>query len=426
MLMIRPFRPLRYNPVIVPELASVVAPPYDVISSRKRDELYERDPRNVIRLILNRDEDPYRSAADHLQNWREEKLLVQEEKPSLAYYVENFKLPDGRELERSGLMAAVRLEPFSSGNIRPHERTFSRAKEDRMRLMRACRTNLSPIFGLYPDCETAIDPARAWAARRKPDMDLIDDSGERHRVWLVTDKRAIDAVCGALSDVNVVIADGHHRYETALAYAEAERAAGASDPEAPHNFILMYLASMSDPGLVILPTHRVLRGVTGVDAARIDALLKAHFRTQEFPRTQGTEFFAALRAAPEGSLGVALSGSDQLIVATILDPAISERYAGNVVPEVRRLDVSVLDAVVLRGMLNIDCTIEAQEGRVSYTHDDGEALRELEAGADAVFFMKPPRMEEMLAVSAAGEVMPQKSTYFYPKLLTGLVMHPLE
>lgn len=426
MVMIRPFRPLRYNPTIVPELSRVVAPPYDVISEKKREELYARDPHNVIRLILNHDADPYGSAAAHLSEWQSERYLVQETKPSLAYYVENFKLKDGTEFERSGIIGAVRIEPFSSGHIRPHERTFSRAKEDRMKLLRACRTNLSPIFGLYAGQETALESARMWAAKRKPDMDLVDDSDERHRVWLITDERATNAIAEGLQAADVVIADGHHRYETALAYAEAQRAEGASDPDAPHNFIMMYLANMSDPGLVILPTHRVLRGVAGVDAARIEDLLRRHFRLQEFARADADAFLKALHDAPaNGSLGVALSTSDKLIVATILDAAVAERYAGHLAPSVRGLDVAVLDTVVLSGLLGIDCAAEAQEGRVTYTHSDGDALEQLDAGADAVFFMKPPRMEDMLSVSAAGEVMPQKSTYFFPKLLTGLVFHPL-
>lgn len=427
MVMIRPFRPLRYNPTVFPDLGCVVAPPYDVISPTKRDELYDRDPHNVIRLILNRETDPYASAAQHLEHWRAEHLLVQERKPSLAFYVENFQLADGTEHERAGILGAVRLEPFSSGNIRPHERTFARAKADRMQLLRACRTNLSAIFGLYAGQETALESARMWAAKKKPDMELVDEGGERHRVWLITDERATASIAEGLSDTHVVIADGHHRYETALAYAEAQRTAGATDPEAPYNYILMYLACMSDPGLVILPTHRVVRGVAGVDATRIEELLRRHFRLQEFSRQHAEAFLRALHDAPaHGSLGVALSTNDKLIVATILDPAVAERYAGHLAPSVRGLDVAVLDTVVLRGLLGIDCSAEAQEGRLTYTHDDGDALQALDTGADAVFFMKPPKMDDLLAVSAAGEVMPEKSTYFFPKLLTGLVFHPLD
>jgi uncharacterized protein (DUF1015 family) len=427
MVMIRPFRPLRYNPALFPDLARVVAPPYDVISPNRRDELYERDPHNVIRLILNRDTDPYGSAAQHFSQWRAERLLVRERKPSLAFYVENFQLPDGTEHERAGILGAVRLEPFSAGNIRPHERTFARAKADRMHLLRAVRANLSAIFGLYAGHEAALESARLWAAKKKPDLDLVDDSGERHRVWLITDERSIAAMAEGLRDAHAVIADGHHRYETALAYAEEQRAAGADDPDAPHNFILMYLACMSDPGLVILPTHRVLRGVTGADPARIEELLRRHFHLQQFTRQDSDAFLRALHDAPaHGSLGVALPTDSKLIVATLLDPAVTDRYASHLAPSVRGLDVAVLDTVVLRGLLGIDCSAEAQEGRLTYTHDDRDALQALDAGADAVFFMKPPRMDDLLAVAGAGEVMPEKSTYFYPKLLTGLVFHPFD
>lgn len=424
MATIRPFRPLRYNPALIGDLSRVVAPPYDVIGEAKRAELYDRSPLNVVRLILNRESDPYAAAATDFARWREEKVLVQERRPSLAYYVENFRLPDGTEAERSGILGAVRLEPFSSGKIRPHERTFSRAKEDRMKLMSACRANLSPIFGMYAGHEAAMEPARAWAARRQPEIDLVDDVGERHRVWLLDDPRVTTDIAGALVDAEIVIADGHHRYETALAYAEARRSEPGADPEAPHNFILMYLASMSDPGLRILPTHRVLRGVEGTRADRIDELLRRHFQVQAFGREQADEFLAALQQAPaNGSLGVGLAATGQLLVATVLDAALIERYAPDLAPVVRELDVAVLDTVLLRGLLGIDPTAEAQAGRVIYTHDDREALAALDQGAEAVFFMKPPRMEDLLAVAAAGEVMPQKSTYFYPKLLSGLVFH---
>jgi uncharacterized protein (DUF1015 family) len=427
MVMIRPFRPLRYNPALVPELARVVAPPYDVIGEAKRDELYARDAHNVVRLILNRDTDRYAAAAQLLAEWRAQHLLVQESEPSLAYYVENFSLLDGTQYERSGILGAVRLEPFSSGTIRPHERTFASHKADRMKLLRACRTNLSPIFGLYAEPDWALDAARAVALKRKAEMDLVDDSGERHRVWLLRDNRSIEAICSSLAKSQVVIADGHHRYETALAYSEEQHAAGATDPEAPHNFILMYLANMNDPGLLIRPTHRVLCGIAAIDAAQIESKLRTCFRISEHATGEPQAFLQALHEAPaHGSLGVALAGSDKLLVATLADEAAAERYLGHLAPAVRGLDVAVLDTVVLRGLLGIDCTAEAQAGRLTYTHDDLEALNQIQAGAQAVFFMKPPRMDDMLAVCAAGETMPEKSTYFYPKLLTGLVFHSLE
>jgi uncharacterized protein (DUF1015 family) len=425
MVMLRPFRPLRYHPAAVGDLAAVVAPPYDVVSEAYRDTLYARSEHNVIRLILNRDADRYTAAATLLRQWRATGVLVQDTQTALCYYVEDFTLPDGTARQRAGVMAAVRLESFDGGRIRPHERTFSRAKEDRLRLLQACRTNLSPIFGLYADKPDALEPARCVAARRTPDIDLRDDSGERHRLWLLTDPTEISAIGDALAAEAVVIADGHHRYETALAYRDQMRVAGAADPDDAHNFVLMYLTSMSDPGLVILPTHRVLvDGIAG-DPASLPERLRRHFRLTAFAGSARHEFKAALRQTP-GRFGVAVAGCDELFIAGVDDVGSLDPYLSQLASEVRRLDVTVLDRVILRGVLDVDCTQAAQAGRLTYTHDDDSALDAVRHGAQAAFLINPPRIEDVVAVCAAGETMPEKSTYFFPKLLTGLVFHALD
>lgn len=424
---LRPFRPLRYNPAVVGALSAVVAPPYDVISPARRDALYERSTFNAVRLILNRAPDPYAAAAETLQAWRRDGVLRRDVQPSLCYHVEDFVHPDGSARRREGVIGAVRLEPFSTGRIRPHERTFARHKEDRMRILRAVRTNLSPIFGLFADQFAALDPARALAAARPPDMALEDDTGVRHRAWLISEPEAIHAISAALAHETVFIADGHHRYETALAYAEECRTQGASDAAAPHNFVMMYLASMGDPGLVILPTHRVLTGAAGANTGEVVARLRPYFRLTSFARGARGEFRACLRQhCDDGGIGVVVAGSNEWHVATLGDSAVLDTYAAHLAPVVRRLDVAILDTVILRGLMDIDCTAAAQEGWLTYTHDDDDALRALEAGARAVFLMNAPRIEDVQAVCLAGETMPEKSTYFYPKLPTGLVFRPLD
>jgi uncharacterized protein (DUF1015 family) len=427
MATLQPFRALRYNPAVVGDLSTVVAPPYDVISAAQRDALYDRSAYNAVRLILNRDADPYSAAAEALQTWRRDGVLLRDVRPSLCYHVEDFLLPDGSAHRRAGVIGAVRLEPFATGRIRPHERTFARHKEDRMRILRAVRTNLSPIFGLFANQPAALDSARAIAAARPPDLALQDGTGVRHRAWLLTEPAAIAAISGALAGETIFIADGHHRYETGLAYAEECRATGATDPEAAHNFIMMYLTSMSDPGLVILPTHRVLSGAAGLNAAELLARLRGHFTLATFARTARAEFIECLRRNQEhAGVGVVLAGADDLSVATLSDPQALDKYAAHLAPVVRRLDVAVLDTVILRGLMGIDCTAAAQEGHLTYTHDDDAALRAIDAGAQAVFLMNPPRIEDVQAVCLAGETMPEKSTYFYPKLPTGLVFRPLD
>lgn len=427
MAILRPFRALRYNPAVVGDLSTVVAPPYDVISPARRDALYDRSAYNAVRLILNRDADPYAAAGQLLSAWRRDAVLQRDAQPSLCYHVEDFALPDGSRHHREGVIGAVRLEAFSTGRIRPHERTFARHKEDRMRLLRVVHTNLSPIFGLFANRMTALDRARKIAATRAADLALEDDTGVRHRAWLLTERAAVEAISGALANETVFIADGHHRYETGLAYAEDCRAKGATDPEAPHNFIMMYLASMGDPGLVILPTHRVLASGAGLNAADVLTRLRRHFECTTFTRGARAEFLACLRKNQEhAAIGVVVTGSDEWCVATLSDASVLETYAAHLAPVVRRLDVAVLDTVLLRGLMGIDCTAAAQEGHLTYTHDDDTALQAIDHGAQAVFLMNAPRIEDVQAVCLAGETMPEKSTYFFPKLPTGLVFRPLE
>ncbi len=425
--MLRPFRALRYNPAVVGDLAAVVAPPYDVISAAHREALHQRDPHNVIRLILSRDPDPYGSAAQLLQAWRREQVLVREERPALCFYVEEFRLPSGEQKQRQGIIGVVRLEPFASGHIRPHERTLAHAKEDRMRLLRACRTNLSPLFGLFADRLQVLDPAKEVAGKRAPDIDIRDEANVRHRLWLLTDPAVVAAITAPLADESVVIADGHHRYETALAYAEQRRAQGDRDPEAAQNFVMMYVTSMEHPGLVILPTHRVLSGAVRIDAPQFVRELQRHFRLTRFPRNGQAQFRAALQQTPrQARFGVVLAGHDELLVATAEDTTVADQYASHLDPVVRRLDVTILDSVILRGLIGIDCTAAAQDGRLTYTHDDQAALSAVANGAQAAFLMNPPDIADVQAACLAGQTMPEKSTYFYPKLLTGLVFHPFD
>ena len=427
MVMLRPFRPLRYNLGVVPDLADVVSPPYDVISVAHRNALHERSEHNVIHLILNRAADPYGTAAELLQAWRRDGVLARDSQPALCFYVEDFRLPNGHAHRREGIIGTVRLEPFSSRQIRPHERTFARAKEDRMRLLRACRTNLSPLFGLFADRMDVLDLARKAAGSRAADIDVRDDGDERHRVWLLHAADGIEAISAALAAEPVIIADGHHRYETALAYAEAQREQGQNDPEAPFNFVLMYLTSMSHPGLVILPTHRILTAGVKLDVRKFLAEIEEHFQLVRFPRSAREAFRACLREHPQrGRFGITLAGQHESMVAIMRDEAVIERFASQFAPVVRRLDVTVLDRVILRGLLGIDCTAAAQEGHLTYTHDEYAALTAVDQGAEAAFLMNPPDIDDVEAVCRAGETMPQKSTYFFPKLLTGLVFHPFD
>ena len=419
MIEFRPFRALHYDPAVAGKLADVIAPPYDVIDAAELERLYARSPLNVVRLILNKSPDRYAAAAAELADWRARGALVQDREPALYWYVQDFALADGSRHQRSGLLAAVRLQPFSAGNILPHERTFPSAKADRLKLMHACRTNLSPIFGVYPQRGAAVEPARQLAASVAPWID-VEEGGQRHRVWKVVGADAIAAITAGLRDSKLFIADGHHRYETALTYRDERRAAGDTDPDAPHNFMLIYMCSMEDPGLVVLPTHRLWRGAFG-DAALATAA--EHFTVED---ADATTVLARLAEAREpGVIGVRTP--TRTCVLRLKDMAPVDRALASIGPLIRHLDVTVLDGFLLGHLLGIDTVRAGQDGELLYTHDDAHALSAVERdGASAAFLLRRPKMSEVADACLAGEVMPQKSTYFFPKLQTGLVFHLLD
>jgi uncharacterized protein (DUF1015 family) len=425
---LRPFRALRYDPAVVGELAAVVAPPYDVIDDAYRDVLYDRSPYNVIRLILGREPDRYASAAAHFATWQRDGVLARDREPALYVYRQTFRSSDGQSHQRAGIIGAVRLEPFATGRIRPHERTLAAPKADRTRLLEACRANLSPIFGLYAGTEAAVLDLQNRCAGATATVDLIDDAGIRHRLWAVADRSQIDRAAEALSAHTLYIADGHHRYETALAYRDRLAAAGGLAADAPANFVMMFLCSMQDPGLVVLPTHRVLAGLDGFDPQRFLERLREHFRLQEFPPTaEGeTALLDRLRAAGgHGHMGLALRGMPARYLASLTDRASVDRAAADRAAVVRTLDVTMLDVLVLRGLLGVEAAAASHDGRLTYVKGDREALAAVAGGADVAFLLKATGLDEVQAVCEAGETMPEKSTYFYPKLVTGLVFHLL-
>ena len=425
---IRPFAGWRYDAGVAGDLTAVVAPPYDVIDDAHRDRLYDRSPHNVVRLILGREADRYGAAAACLRQWREQHVLVRDRQPALYLYSQEFPL-EGEVRMRSGIIGAVRLEPFDRGVIRPHEKTLSGPKADRLKLMDATRTNLSPIFCLYAGASKTLDEARTTAAARPPLADLIDEFGVRHLLSAVSDPAVAAAIAAELAPRTIYIADGHHRYETALAYRDNLAAGGALPPDHPANFVMMYLCSTADPGLVILPTHRLVGGLAGFDAKAFLGVLGSAFHLRQFPHTDAgaSELQTALRAAAAGSFGFAVRGAGALHLATLADSGLMAREAPGVAPEVRALDVLLLDVVVLRKLLGVDAHEAAQDGRLRYVKEAAEALASVRRGqADVACLLNATRMDEVARVCDAGETMPEKSTYFHPKLGSGFVFHSLE
>jgi uncharacterized protein (DUF1015 family) len=442
MALIAPFRGLRYNPQLVGELNLVMAPPYDVISPEGQHAFHARHTHNVIRLILGEtlpDDDAVRNqysrAGDYFRRWQAEQVLVRDQAPALYLYQQTFQLPGVGELTRSGLIGLVRLEEFGSRTVFPHERTMGAAKADRLRLMQACHANLSSVFGVYPGRFPELDRLAAATRESTPTIDLRDWDGIRHRVWICQDRVAIRRLQADCASTPLFIADGHHRYETALAFRDLMRAKDAGDPaeakQRPYNYVMMTLVSAEDPGLVILPIHRVIRHLPGGNLDGYLAQLTRQFVVEKVsvprdPKAAASALLHHLRQAKDGThcFGV-YGGEERAYLLTLTDEGTLEAE-GDKPPAYRRLDVTVVHRLLIEGPWSRCGLGELSDEALSYHHDAAEAVRMVQKdGWEAAILLNPTKITEVQAVAEAGLRMPPKSTFFYPKLLTGLVIHPI-
>ena len=414
---VHPLQAVHYDLGMVGELADVVAPPYDVIDDRQRAELAARSPYNVVELDLPRDPaggDPYEHAAELLAHWTNEGILTRDSDRTIWAIEQAYTAPDGSLLTRRGFLARVKLAPYGEG-IRPHERTQPGPKEDRLRLTRATRHNLSPIFSLYPgNAWRHLEPALGG----EPWGEVTDADGTTHRVWRIEDPAVHEAIAADLDSEDLLIADGHHRYETSLAY---QREVGEGGPA---DYVLMALVSLEDPGLTVFPTHRLISGLAD-DPAKQEALgtgLKELFEIEEVSSEQ---------LDPAGIEGVGVFGyidSDfkrgfrlRLASNPALDRSLAERSEAY-----RTLDAAILEELVLIGILGMSADDIAAKRGIGYTPSIDDAFAKLDGGDyQAAFILRPTPVEQVREVAAEGETMPPKSTYFFPKLLTGLVFNPL-
>lgn len=423
---IEPLAGLLYDIGHVGVLSNVVAPPYDLIDKACQDALYARSLYNVVRLELNRDPDRYASAARTLREWLAAGVLVRAERPALYSYTQFFEV-EGRRFRREGLIARIRLEEFNAGRILPHERTFPAAKQDRLELLTALNTNVSPVFGLYSGAHPELSRITAELGTREPQLEVTDDLGIRNQLRAIEGAAAIAAIQRELENLRIFIADGHHRYETALEYRRRRRAA-EGNPAAvrPYDYTMMTLVACDDPGLVILPTYRMVRGLDRGAIAEFDARASALFTLQEF--ADADRMRAALAQAGPGAIAVALGGERvKLRLLQLTNPGALAEAMPSAAEAVRQLDVSILHALVLERIFGITPEQVKAGGQVEYTIDALGALASVGPGsATGAFLMNAPTIADVEAVSDAGAVMPEKSTYFYPKLLTGLVLNPLD
>ena len=415
----------------------MLAPPFDVIDAERQAALHEASPYNVVRLELGQEragdgpeENRYTRAAAALSEWRSSRALVQEDRPAFYVYVHEFE-HEGRRHKRTALLGRVRLAPWEAGSVRPHEETMRGPKEDRLQLLRHLRTNVSPIFALYRDPNEQVE--RLLPSDDRPLLDTTTPppagragDGGRHTLFALTDATTNDDISTALRDVPLYVLDGHHRYETALAYRDERRAQGGDwRGDAPENFVLVAITSVDDPGLVLLPTHRLVRppSLPPDVVQRLERFFHVEDTTpKSYDGTALLRLLARLKAG--GSFGALGLEEGRLHLLTLREPALVRSLMPKRSHVWQALDVSTLEYAVLRETLGVTSDTP---NTIAYTEDPEHALREVESGRwPLAFLLNPTRVDQIIAVADAGERMPAKSTYFYPKLATGLVLNPFD
>jgi len=432
MATIRPFRGVRYNPQKIPDLSAVISQPYDRVRHGLQDKYYDLSPYNIVRVIKGKEQpgdgegnNVYTRARDTYRAWLQEGALMREETPALYVLHQTFTLPDGSTRTRQGLIAAFELSRFDEGVVLPHERTLSGPKVDRLNLMRATEANFGHIFMLYPG--DRINELLGAAVEGLPGFELHElfERDVTQQFWAVTDPRVVAAVVEEMAPKrNLIIADGHHRYETALNFRDEMR---EKYPDAPanagFNYRMVTLVSMEDPGLVILPTHRLIHSYGRMDGAA--ALQRAKDYFDVTPVADRTALEAALaQAQPSHPRFGFYDGT--YAVLTLQDAAVMERALPDRAPVWRLLDVSVLHELFIERVLDIDQAAVERKENIEYLRDPQMGYDAVDQGeAEFLLVMNPTRMEQVRACTAAGEKMPQKSTDFYPKVISGLVMRAI-
>jgi uncharacterized protein (DUF1015 family) len=405
---IRPLRALHYAPG---DLQDAVAPPYDVIDDDLRRDLASRSPHNVVEIDLPQGDDPYATAARTFKRWQDEGVLHRDEEPALWVLTQDYTGPDGAPRTRTGFFAAVKVEEYGPGKIRPHERTHPGPKEDRLRLTRATNANLSPIFSLYSDAGGGAREALARATDAEPWATVTDDDGTVNRLWRATDPAVAKDLQQVVNSAELLIADGHHRYETARTYAQE---AGTEQAQ----WVLMNLVALEDPGLTIFPTHRLARGRGLHRYEALATTLREHFHIEEVPHDE----LAPPKSDGPTVLGYLDSHFKRPFRLT-LKTAPPQQLQG----PLAELDTAVLEQLILKGPLELTDDDIDHLHDFGYARDATEARRLVEESRyDVAFLLRPPSVDVVKSVAAAGQNMPPKSTYFFPKVPTGLLFNPLD
>jgi uncharacterized protein (DUF1015 family) len=434
------FQGFVYNKEKIADFGDVCTPPYDVIPPEEQEAFYKKHPNNIIRLILNKATDadtekdnPHTRAADFFKDWIDKKILVQDAKPAIYFTSVDFQDNDGNPFTRWGMIARVGLEPFEKGIILPHEKTFSKVKTERLNLMKQCHANFSPIFSLYSDPEKKVmNCLQENAKNRTPDMVFTDTKGMIQKMWRIVDESALETVTRVMSDKILYIADGHHRYETALNYRNwaAQNRPDFSDRDSA-NFVMMYLCSMDEPGLVIFPAHRLLKNLESEKLATLVQKAEKYFDVSLFPfdaagKDQVRSAFLKNLASDltNRAIGVYLKKSSTYAIFKARPNVMEDLFAKEMPQSLLDLDVTVLTRLLFMEILAFDQAMLDDETMIGYNSNALLALKAVDENQyDVSFILNPTRIEQVRQVAQEGLIMPRKSTYFYPKVITGQAIH---
>jgi uncharacterized protein (DUF1015 family) len=436
-MQVKPFKALRFNEIVVGDVGSCIAPPYDVISPAQQQQLYEKNEYNIVRIIKGKQEpsdnskkNRYTRAADSLKAWLQRGVLKQDVTDTIYAYVQDFHVA-GRNFQRNSFIALAALEQYGK-TVRPHEHTLDEPKIDRLNLRKATDAEFGLVFMLYEDKQNIADKIIERAAKQKPLIDALDEQDVRHRLFAITSKDDIEQITNMMRDKNCIIADGHHRYETALNYQKQ-----TANPAAAYQMIAF--VNTSQEGLLIFATHRLVASLENFSFEKLLADLKNHFEVSEFPfdspqaKTDAKEkMLSQMKAELECDKHVfgIYAGNHAFYTAILRDSRIMDSAASNMSPPSKALDVSVLHKLILEKLLGIDEKKLALGGNIEYVKDTNNAVEESIAKVDKgqkqiAFFMNPVTMQQLKMVTDVGERMPQKTTYFYPKVNTGLTINKL-
>ncbi len=439
---IRPFRGIFYNREKIKELWRVLAPPYDIISGEAQERYYEMSQYNVIRLILGKDfpgdneiNNRYTRAAQFFRRWLDEEILVRDESACIYLLEQEYELSfdildeaksprgKGEIIRRRGIIALAQLEDFSTGIVRPHERTMAEPKRDRLNLLRACKANFSQIFTIYEDPEKRID--RLWEEKRKatPLIDLINGENIKHTLWRINDKKSLNWIMEGMRDKKLFIADGHHRYESALEYRNELRKSNPRDAaREDYNYVMAYFVNMENGGINILPVHRGIKNFEGFDREKLILEVGKYFDVRIFNSLK--DLMGQVKDGKAKHRIGMYAGGNEFYLLVLKEERITKELIRGKTETFCRLDIVILQRLIIEKILGISS--QSQE-IVTYSEKTNDMVTKVRDGSQCVaFFLKPINMGEFKAIVEAGEIMPKKSTYFYPKLLSGLVINKIE